>query len=149
MTISASVRVPGDWSLDDSLPGTFVALAPELEGALFRPTIVLTSAPTSEPVHVVSSEAIASILASGLRAQVLSVTAEGLHGLSDRSIEYGYDGDRTWICVRHWLAVVEDQQVHVTGSCAVEDFDDFGPVFRSVLATFQTEQTSSQGQHRE
>ncbi|MBT1679785.1 hypothetical protein [Curtobacterium aurantiacum] len=137
-----SVRVPEDWSLDGRVPGTFVATAPEIEGALFRPTVVMTSAPTSGPVHVVSAEAIASILASGLRAQLLSVTTERLHGLPDRTIEYGYDGDETWVCVRHWLAVVEDVQVHVTGSCGVEEFSVFGPVFRSVLATFRAERTS-------
>lgn len=130
-----TLAAPNGWDRIDGPPGTAV-FAPDLPtGALFRPNIVVTAAAASGPIHVVSSEAIAAILAVQPRAQVLGVEPSEPHGFAARTIEYGYDAEQTWITVRQWFAVVDDQQVHVTGSCAVEDFEDLGPAFRAVVAS--------------
>lgn len=130
-----SLTAPDGWDRIDGPPGTSVFAPDPSTGALFRPNIVVTAAVASGPIHVVSSEAIAAILAVQPRAQVIGIEPAEPHGPAARTIEYGYDAEQTWITVRQWFAVVDGQQVHITGSCAVEDFEDLGPTFRAVVAS--------------
>jgi hypothetical protein len=128
-----SVPVPDGWERLASSDNVAVIAAPVHPGALFRPNITLTIGTADGPVHVVSSQAIAAVLALQPRVQVIGVEPDDVLGLDGRTIEYGYDGAATWVCVRQWIGVVDGLQLHVTGSSAVEDFVDFVPMFRAVL----------------
>lgn len=132
-----TLPLPSNWVRIDSSENVAVMAAPEHAEARFRPNIVVTTAMADGPLHVVSSRAIASILALQPRAQVYSVEPDDLAdvlGVPSRTVEWGYDAERTAVLVRQWIAVIGRYQVHVTGSCAVEEFDDFVPFFRGVLA---------------
>lgn len=132
-----ALPLPADWIPIDSSENVVVLAAPERADERFRPTIVLTTALADGPLHVVAARATASILALQPRAQIFAAEPNDLAevlGVPSRTIEWGYEADRTTVLVRQWIAVIGRHQVHVTGSCAVEDFVDFVPFFRSVLA---------------
>ncbi|WP_144750661.1 hypothetical protein [Curtobacterium pusillum] len=132
-----SLPLPSNWERIESSDNVVVLAAPEVPDARFRPNIVLTTALADGPLDVVSSNAIASILALQPRAQVFAVEPNDLDdvlGVPSRTVEWGYEAERTTVLVRQWIAVIGRYQVHVTGSCAVEEFIDFVPFFRSVLA---------------
>lgn len=132
-----SLPSPSNWERIESSDNVVVLAAPGVPDARFRPNIVLTTALAEAPLHVVSSNAIASILALQPRAQVFAVEPNDLDdvlGVPSRTVEWGYEAEHTTVLVRQWIAVIGRHQVHVTGSCAVEEFIDFVPFFRSVLA---------------
>lgn len=136
-TGQVTLPTPSNWVRIESSENVVVLAAPEQTDARFRPNIVLTTAVADGPLHVVSARAIASILALQPRAQVFAVEPDDLAEVLDvpsRTVEWGYEAERTTVLVRQWIAVIGRHQVHITGSCAVEEFVDFVPFFRSVLA---------------
>jgi len=132
-----ALPLPPGWEQVESSEDVVIVAAPERPDQVFRPNIVMTSAVTSDALHVVSARAIAAVLALHTRSQVLSVELDDLaapEGVPSRTIEWSYAAERSTILVRQWVAVVGGQEVHVTGSCAVEEFEQFVPFFRAVLA---------------
>ncbi|MFJ3383403.1 MULTISPECIES: hypothetical protein [unclassified Curtobacterium] len=132
-----TLPLPPDWLRIDSSANVVVMAAPERADERFRSTIVLTTRPANGPLHVVAARAATSVLASQPGAQVFGVEPDDLAevlGVPSRTIEWGYKADRTTVLVRQWIAVIGLHEVHVTGSSAVEVFEDFVPLFRSVLA---------------
>ena len=141
-----SLPLPSNWVRIESSENVVVLAAPENADARFRPNIVITTALADGPLHVVSANAIASILALQPRAQVFAVEPDDLEdvlGLPSRTVEWGYEAERTTVLVRQWIAVIGRHQVHVTGSCAVEEFTGFVPFFRGVLAAASIVDTAS------
>lgn len=143
-----SLPLPPTWERIESSENVVVMAAPEVTDARFRPNIVLTTALADGPLHVVSSNAIASVLALQPGAQVFAVEPNDLDdvlGVPSRTVEWGYVTERTAVLVRQWIAVIGRHQVHVTGSCAVEEFIDFVPFFRGVLTAASVSRTTADG----
>lgn len=127
------LTMPDGWGRLDAPAGTVAYGPPVPADPAFRPSIVVTAAPSSGPIDVVSSETIAAVLAIQPRAQVFWVAPSDPGSPPARTIEYGYDTERTWVTVRQWVTIAGQQQVHVTASAGVEDFEDLEAPFRAVV----------------
>lgn len=120
-TRDLSVPVPDGWS-EIAVDGADLVLAmPERTDGSFRPNVVVTREPTTEPALAAAADAIAAVLALRPGTQILSVDLDPFLPSGTQIVTYGYPAEDTYVLVQQWVVVVGGARVNVTASCAVEE----------------------------
>jgi hypothetical protein len=120
-TRDLSVPVPDGWS-EIVVDGADLVLAmPERSDGPFRPNVVVTREPTTEPATAAAADAIAAVLALRPGTQILSVDLDPSLPADAQTVTYGYQADQTYVLVQQWVVVVGGARVNITASCAVEE----------------------------
>ncbi|KQO61190.1 hypothetical protein ASF23_11865 [Curtobacterium sp. Leaf261] len=78
------------------------------------------------------AETIAAVIAIRPRTQVLDVTPDERLGGPGRCIWYAYEQAGQWIIVQQWMTVTAREQVHLTASVSVDEFEYFRSGFVAI-----------------
>jgi hypothetical protein len=132
----AQVRltVPPTWEDVPTVDAVVIAM-PGVPKNHFRPNLVVTAVPSSDPIEVLSSVTIASAYDTNPGAHVVACDVWPHASVPGRRIEFGYDSGLGYIYVTRWVFATGRHHVHVTASRAADDVLVLDEVFGMVAST--------------